>query len=250
MVAWNVLLFIISISLFQRGFLLTTAIVPMKANNQRLPGKNTISLGDKPLCYWLLGTLLKCTTIDRVVVDVWGEEIVTCVQEMSGADSIEISPRPLEYCSAMAGGNFLLERFVDDKKEIYIQCHVTSPFLLPETLDAAIKTIIRKECDACFGATLLQQRLWMESAAPDCLRAVNHNPKEPLARTQDLPPVYMENGSFFAFTGDYYMANGKRRNGPTARPIVLSASETIDIDEPEDLASARSLLSAGLISLD
>jgi len=233
----------------------------MKANNQRLPGKNTISLGDKPLCYWLLGTLLKCETIDRVIVDVWGEEIEQCLRDFPGCSGLEVSPRPIEYCTSLAGGNFLLERFVDDENEIYVQCHVTSPFLQVTTVDAAIKTIIRGECTSCFGATLIQQRLWMEATVQSFknldyeylsteFTPVNHKPDEPLARTQDLPPVYMENGSFFAFTGDFYMKNGKRRNGPQSRPIVLSASETIDIDEPEDLASARSLLSAGLISID
>ena len=45
------------------------AIVPMKLNNQRLPQKNTKAFTNgKPLCYYILSTLLKIEKIDEVYV--------------------------------------------------------------------------------------------------------------------------------------------------------------------------------------
>ena len=44
-----------------------TAVVPMKLNNRRLPQKNTKSFTNgKPLCYYILSTLLKIDGIDDV----------------------------------------------------------------------------------------------------------------------------------------------------------------------------------------
>ena len=43
------------------------AIVPMKLNNTRLPQKNTKAFTNgKPLCYYILNTLLKIDRIDEV----------------------------------------------------------------------------------------------------------------------------------------------------------------------------------------
>ena len=47
----------------------TVAIVPMKLNNRRLPQKNTKCFTDgKPLCFYILSTLLEVEGIDDVYV--------------------------------------------------------------------------------------------------------------------------------------------------------------------------------------
>ena len=47
----------------------TVAIVPMKLNNRRLPQKNTKPFTNgKPLCWYILSTLLKIDQIDEVYV--------------------------------------------------------------------------------------------------------------------------------------------------------------------------------------
>ena len=49
----------------------TVAIVPMKLNNRRLPQKNTKCFTNgKPLCHYILSTLLKVKGIDEVYVSV------------------------------------------------------------------------------------------------------------------------------------------------------------------------------------
>ena len=47
----------------------TVAIVPMKLNNRRLPQKNTKSFTNgKPLCHYILSTLLTVESVDEVYV--------------------------------------------------------------------------------------------------------------------------------------------------------------------------------------
>ena len=46
-----------------------TAVVPMKLNNRRLPQKNTKCFKNgKPLCWYILSTLLKINEIEEVYV--------------------------------------------------------------------------------------------------------------------------------------------------------------------------------------
>ena len=45
------------------------AILPMKANSERVKGKNFKILGEKPLFKWILDTLLNVSEIDTVVIN-------------------------------------------------------------------------------------------------------------------------------------------------------------------------------------
>ena len=44
------------------------AVMPIKLNNERLPGKNTKILGDKPLLRYELDTLLKIKELESINV--------------------------------------------------------------------------------------------------------------------------------------------------------------------------------------
>ena len=46
----------------------TVGMIPIKLTNQRLPGKNTKMLGDKPLCRYLFETLKDVTSLDEIYV--------------------------------------------------------------------------------------------------------------------------------------------------------------------------------------
>ena len=44
------------------------ALVPIKLNNQRLPNKNILDLGGKPMCYYMTENLLNVEGIDEAYV--------------------------------------------------------------------------------------------------------------------------------------------------------------------------------------
>ena len=45
------------------------ALLPMKANSERVKNKNFRTLGSKPLYKWMLDTLLKTDEIDLIVIN-------------------------------------------------------------------------------------------------------------------------------------------------------------------------------------
>ncbi len=52
------------------------AILPMKANSDRVKGKNFKILGNKPLFRWILDTLLEVSEIETIVINTDARDIL------------------------------------------------------------------------------------------------------------------------------------------------------------------------------
>ena len=57
------------------------SFIPIKLNNQRLPGKNTMLLNGKPTCNYIFDTISKIDTIDEKYVYCSDERIKTYMPE-------------------------------------------------------------------------------------------------------------------------------------------------------------------------
>jgi CMP-N-acetylneuraminic acid synthetase len=120
------------------------------------------------------------------------------------------------------------------QSRFYLQTHSTNPFLRPETIAKAILRFVDEfpQHDSLFTVTPLQARLWSAEAAP-----INHDPSE-LLRTQDLPPVFVENSCLYIFERDGFM---QRKNRIGESPILFEVEEpeAWDIDEELDFQLAE-----------
>ena len=122
------------------------------------------------------------------------------------------------------------------KADFYLQTHSTNPLVKTETIANAINVFLANYpmYDSLFSVTRLQTRLWDQLA-----RAINHNPAV-LLRTQDLPPVYMENSCLYIFSGDI-LKSQHNRVGKRPYMYELNPLEAQDIDEPENFTVAEML---------
>ena len=84
------------------------------------------------------------------------------------------------------------------------------------------------------------------SASPNCVCLHWHDPAV-LLRTQDLPPLYIENSCFFIFTPELLRDKGTRIG---ARPLMveMASLEAVDIDIEEDFALAAAIAERSEIS--
>jgi CMP-N-acetylneuraminic acid synthetase len=94
----------------------------------------------------------------------------------------------------------------------------------------------RKQFDSMYSATKFQGRFYYEGSI-----AINHNPNE-LLRTQDLPPVYLENSCFYLFEKNIFLET-KTRIG--RKPILFETPqlESVDIDTMAEWYLANLLIS-------
>src|SRR3990170_1027518 len=204
------------------------ALVPMRHDSQRVPGKNYRSLAGKPLFHHIISTLLACPEVSEVVVDTDSPTIMAGLREHF--PQVCILERP-DFLRAgdVPMNEVLLYDTSQVEAEFYLQTHSTNPLLRSQTISRAIQTLQANisSYDSLFSVTRLQTRLW------DALgRAINHNPAI-LLRTQDLPPVFEENSCIYIFTRRTLMS---RHNRLGERPLMfeMEVSDAWDIDEELD----------------
>jgi CMP-N-acetylneuraminic acid synthetase len=207
------------------------ALLPMKANSQRVKGKNFRDFCGKPLFRWILDTLLEVEEIDQVVINTDARHILS---ENGLADSarVLIRDRRPDICGDHVSMNLVLKDDVDNvAADIYLMTHTTNPLLTPGTIRAALGQFqeVRNGgvADSLFSVNRFQTRFYTKDG-----NAVNHDPDN-LIPTQDLEPWFEENSNLYLFTRDSFRET-KARIGK--QPLLFESPkfESIDIDTPED----------------
>ena len=207
------------------------ALLPMKANSERVKGKNFREFNGKPLFRWILDTLLSVDDIDCVIINTDAREILR-EHGLEETDRIIIRDRKAELCGDLVSMNLVIEDDVQNvDADIYLMTHTTNPLMTTNTVQSALKEFqdksSRSEVDSLFTVNKIQTRFYRE----DC-SAVNHNPDK-LIRTQDLEPWFEENSNLYIFTKEAF-ARTKARIGTKPMMFESPKFEAVDIDEPED----------------
>lgn len=212
------------------------ALLPMKANSERVKGKNFKKIAGKPLFQWILDTLLSVDVIDQIVINTDAQDLL----EKSGidkSDRILIRNRKNELLGDMTSMNLILEDDINNvDADIYLMTHTTNPLLKPKTIYSALDEFNKGDhVDSLFTVNRIQTRFYRDDRTP-----VNHNPGE-LLRTQDLEPWFEENSCLYLFTADSFEKT-RSRIGKTPIMYETQPLESIDIDEADDWIMAEAVL--------
>jgi N-acylneuraminate cytidylyltransferase len=211
------------------------ALVPMKGHSERVPNKNLLPIAGRPLCDWVIRTLKACPEVSEIVVNTDSDAIAAHVREEHGAT---VHMRPEELCGDFVSMNRIIEYDLQrlGSPGRVIQTHSTNPLLTSATITESCERVFGDTAhDSGFTVTQLQGRFFDANGAP-----INHNPDE-LLRTQDLPPLYLENSNLYVFSSASF-ARHQRRIGTTPLMISMSAEEAVDIDTWFEWHVAASLL--------
>lgn len=207
------------------------ALLPMKANSERVKGKNFRDFGGKPLFKWVLDTLLSVAEIDLIVINTDARHILA-EYGLIDNERILIRDRHEEICGDLISMNLIIK---DDIKnidsDIYLMTHTTNPFLSRHSVQAAIEkfqtTVKAGGADSLFTVNKVQDRFYDVDVQP-----INHDPAN-LIRTQDLDPWYQENSNLYLFSKDsFYKTDARIGANPTM--LVTAPYESTDIDTPDD----------------
>lgn len=210
------------------------AVMPIKLNNERLPGKNIKLLGKKPLLQYELDNLIKTELLDSINVFCSDEKIVSYLPK--GVDFIKRS-----QLLDLPTSNFtqIFEAFmcVMDA-DIYVYAHATAPFITVETMQECIEAVKSGEYDSAFCASKIQDYLWQDGE-PINFDATN------VPRSQDIKPIYRETSGVYVFTKEAFLQTHRRIG---KKPFIkeVSFKEAVDINNPEDFDLASALLEVNL----
>lgn len=207
------------------------ALLPMKANSERVKGKNFKKFIDKPLFKWILDTLLSVSLIDKVVINT-DARIILEENNLFENDRILIRDRKLDLIGDFVSMNEIIKDDINNiNSNLYLMTHTTNPFLSKTTINNAILTYNKlfknNEIDSLFTVDKIQNRLYQFDGTP-----INHDP-ENLIRTQDLIPWYQENSNLYLFSKNSFNST-KARIGLKPFLYVTPKFESIDIDDEND----------------
>lgn len=218
----------------------TVALLPMKANSERVPNKNFKNFAGKPLFRWILDSLLNCSEIDLVCINTDARDILIG-NGLIETDRVIIRDRKTQLCGDHVSMNLIIKDDIEAiEAERYLMTHTTSPLVASNTIKRALNvydnSINDGKFDSLFGVTKFQTRFYKSDSSP-----VNHDPKN-LIRTQDLEPWYEENSSLYLFSKQSFSSTDARIG---ANPFLFEIPklESIDIDDIEDWYLAEALAS-------
>lgn len=206
------------------------AIVPIKLNNKRLPQKNTKCFTNgKPLCYYILSTLLTIKNIDEVYVYCSNPDIKEFIP-----DGVKFLKRSENLDLDTTKMNEVLRCFSEDvPADVYVMTHTTAPFITKESIEKGVAAVVDGEYDSSFAAKKLQDFLWKDGVPFNY--ELNNIP-----RTQDLQPLYEETSGFYIYKSDV-IKKLNRRIGENPFIVEVSEIESIDIDEMDDFLIADAI---------
>lgn len=207
------------------------ALLPMKANSERVRGKNFRGFCGKPLFRWMLDTLLAVDEIDAVVINTDARHILA-ENGLLESERVIIRDRKPEICGDFVSMNLVIADDVANvDAEAYLMTHTTNPLMSADTVRKALaayrQAVAAGKADSLFTVDKVQTRFYRADGS-----AVNHDPDN-LIRTQDLEPWYEENSNLYIFSRESF-AKTKARIGKQPMMYEGPYFESIDIDTPQD----------------
>lgn len=208
----------------------TACFIPIKANSERVPGKNFRVLNGKKLYEYIIEHSVDAGAFDDIIIDTNSGEIKTFAEKL-GCKVIE---RREELARNTANGNDLLNYHFEKFPEYdyYFQLFATAPYLQPSSIKAcADKLTNSTEYDSCFTAIKHQGFFWLNNTS------INYRPCI-LPRSQDMLPVLEETTGLYGITRQ---ALEKYHCRIGAKPYIhfVSKFEAVDINTEEDLKIAE-----------
>ena len=218
------------------------ALITARAGSKRLPGKNTRELGGKPLIVWSIDVVRDIPEICDILVSTDDQGIATLCKKAGAyvpwlrpdtlatdtAKSIDVTLHALDWYESQRGpvdGVMLLQP--------------TSPFRSRTTVKQAIELFSQRNAPAVLGVSpVAEHPMWTFKITIDGLVPFMTEHKFDV-RSQDLPPVYVIDGSLYLVTPKALRDNNSFVV-PNAMPIISpSPQDALDIDTEWDFKLAE-----------
>lgn len=213
----------------------TIAIIPARGGSKRLPGKNIKALDGIPLIAHSILYAQQCKFIDDVYVSTDDQDIKTVALQY-GAKVVD---RPSEISgdfepTVSALKHVLLS--IDEPVENVVLLQATNPLRPANLLQDAFKIFQEQQLDSLF--TVSRSHLKLGKITNHKFIPYNYKVGQ---RSQDLKPLYYENGLLYITKASVILNNEIITN--EAFPLEVNHPfATIDIDTLEDFFMAEFMI--------
>lgn len=221
------------------------AIIPARGGSKGIPKKNIKLLAGKPLITYSIEAAIESEYINEVVVSTDDEEI-TQISKKCGAEVIK---RPSELAQDDSPTIDAIIHVLNTPEnegysvDIVVLLQPTSPLRTHEDIDNAINLFAKNmnKCDSLVSVCEVDHSpYWSLKVEGDYLKP-NFGEEYFKMRRQDLPKLYMPNGSIFISKKESLLNSKSFYNGNTI-PYLMKTEESVDIDTIMDFKLAELIL--------
>ena len=216
-----------------------TALLPIKAESQRVPNKNFKILNNKSLFEWILEKLISINEIDQVIIN------TDAVNKVKNKLGYRINKKIIikERIDKLIGNEISMNKIIkddlkDSKNDNIIMTHATNPLLTKGFIVKCIaeyKQSIKKKYDSLVTFDQFYGRFFDHNFRP-----LNHRAGQ-LIKTQDLKPLYFENSNLYVFSKKSFTKKNNRI-GNNPKFMITPKEISLDIDNKEDWKIAKKLI--------
>nr|WP_297461712.1 acylneuraminate cytidylyltransferase family protein [uncultured Halomonas sp.] len=223
------------------------AIVPARGGSKRLPRKNILPLGGKPLIQWTLDAAKASKVIDRIVVTTDDDAVL----EIADQAQVEAIRRPDGLASDTATTvdtvlhalNTLAKRGIAARRVMLLQ--PTSPLRGAGAIRAAVERMNATGANSVISVCEVEHPpLWCNTIPENGSLDDFITPGTEGRRSQDLPTFYRLNGAIYLVSADEFCRHESFLVSPSFS-IVMGREESVDIDDDYDLLIAEASLGLG-----
>jgi CMP-N-acetylneuraminic acid synthetase len=222
-------------------------IVTARGGSKSIPRKNLAMLGGKSLLQWTAQAALRAQLLTRTVLSTDDEEIAAAGR----AAGLEVPfLRPPELAQDTTPTIPVLQDVVrrleasGDRFDAVFTLQPTNPLRLSSDIDGAIALLGETGADSVIGFASVGER---HPARMKLIEAEGRvaNPEFAEAfegqRRQDLPPLYLRDGSVYLTRRDVLMRQNSIQ-GNDCRAWLIPPQRACNVDEPLDLYLCEQLL--------
>lgn len=224
---------------------MTVAILPLRKNSKRIPGKNKKKLWEKKLYHYQLDALILCGDIDKVVVATDDTEILEEIQKIyitdrlvpylrsaaSAKDDIQTEEVMKEVLLDSTG---IVRKGVWSEDDIVILAQATNPFVTTQDYYNAIAMVKNRPVNLLSVADTSNRFMWWrEDEYPEA----NYSPYDrPMNGTGKVyQEMLIENGGFYVTTyGEFIEQDCRLGCYDNIEFYVMPWYTMVELDNPDD----------------
>lgn len=221
------------------------ALIPARGKSKRLPGKNIKMLGGKPLIVWSINAAKSIPEICDILVSTDDPRIAS-IAKNEGAVVPWLRPKKLACDSANSVDVALhaVDWYQKNRCNLdgIILLQPTSPFRTKKTIRSGIFLYIKYDRKPVLGVSLCHAHpMWALKKEGSYLVPFisKHGMRK---RSQDLPPAYVLNGSFYLISPAELRASKSFIGSKSVPLLIKSQREALEIDTKWDFKIAKSIL--------
>ncbi len=218
-------------------------MIPARGGSKRLPRKNVLPLGGKPMIAYSIEAAKGVTGIDSIIVSTDDDEIAAVATTYGAAVPFM---RPAELASDTASSLDVWRHAVDTMEarsgyryDILILIQPTSPLVQSTDITQALEELFQSGCRSCVTMCEVRERPeWMFQLHGN-EASTYHGETGLTKRHQDFAPLYRPNGAVYVSVRSVVMDDRKVIDTKSLHATLMPPERSVDVDTKTDFDLAQ-----------